>query len=157
MELSIPAVIRLGGNGEDRAVDILRDIGEQLPAEVRGYRKDDTPAFIAERFAELVEQAQGQPWSPRPRALPGFVGSGYHFPITHGTVWIDHEQCDGATTALVIEHGSGLLGEDNGRPVLAVSADDVADRDSEMVALEIECRRAARPVVFVDLPVEGLE
>ena len=52
---------------------------------------------------------------------------------------------------------TGLLGEDNGRPVLAVSADDVADRDSEMVALEVECRRAARPVVFVDLPVEGLE
>jgi hypothetical protein len=25
------------------------------------------------------------------------------------------------------------------------------------VALEIECRRAGRPVVFVDLPIEGLD
>ena len=157
LELSIPAVIRLGGNGEDRAVEILRDIGEQIPAEIRGYRKDDTPAFIADRFAELVEQANGARWSPRARTIPGFVGSGYRFPITHGTVWIDHERCDAPTTALVIGNSSGLLVEDNGRPVLAVSADDVADRDSELVALEIECRRAARPVVFVDLPVEGLD
>ncbi len=157
MELSIPAVIRLGGNGEDRAVEILRDIGEQLPAQVRGYRKDDTPAFIADRFAELVEQAHGATWSPRPRTIPAFVGSGYHFPITHGTVWIDHEHCDAATTSMVVENSAGLLGEDNGRPVLAVSAHDVAGRDSELVALEIECRRAGRPVVFVDLPVDGLD
>ncbi len=157
MELSIPAVIRLGGNGEDQAVEILHDIGERLPAVVEGYRKDDTPASIAERFAELVEQAGAKAWSPRPRAVPGFVGSGYHFPIGHGTVWIDHERCDASTTTLVVENSSGLLHEQNGRPILAVATDEIADKDSELVALEIECRRAGRPVVFVDLPVEGLD
>ena len=157
VELSIPAVIRLGGNGEDKAVEILHDIGEQLPAVVEGYRKDDTPAAVAERFAELVEQAGAKTWSPRPRSIPGFVGSGYHFPINHGTVWIDHERCDASTTTLVVENSSGLLHETNGRPVLAVTTDEVADKDSELVALEIECRRAGRLVVFVDLPVEGLD
>jgi succinyl-CoA synthetase beta subunit len=155
--LSIPAVIRLGGNGEDRAVEILQSIGEQLPATVLGYRKDDTPAMIADRFAELVEQSGEATWSPRPRTIPAFAGSGYSFEITHGTVWIDHDQCDAATTALVVKESNGLLRAENDLPVLAVAAEDVAGKDSELVALEIECRRAGRPVVFVDLPVPGLD
>jgi len=28
---------------------------------------------------------------------------------------------------------------------------------TQLVALEVECRRAGRPVVFVDLPIEGLD
>ncbi len=155
--LSIPAVIRLGGNGEDRAVEILHAIGEQIPATVLGYRKDDTPAMIADRFAELVEQSGDAAWSPRPRRIPAFAGTGYSFEITYGTVWIDHQQCDAATTALVVDNSGGLLRAENELPVLAVAADDVAGKDSELVALEIECRRAGRPVVFVDLPVAGLD
>jgi len=155
--LTIPAVIRLGGNGEDRAVEILHAIGEQIPATVLGYRKDDAPAAIADRFVELVEQSGATAWAPRPRTIPAFAGTGYSFEITDGTVWIDHRQCDAATTALVVDNSGGLLRAENDLPVLAVAADDVAGKDSEMVALEIECRCAGRPVVFVDLPVEGLD
>ena len=56
MELSIPAVIRLGGNSEERAVQILQTSCRDLPTVVEGYTKDDPPAKIARRFAELVEQ-----------------------------------------------------------------------------------------------------
>ena len=54
LDLDIPAVIRLGGNTEDRAVDILRRMSKLLRAPVEGYRKTDAPAMIAERFAKLV-------------------------------------------------------------------------------------------------------
>src|SRR5438034_2890039 len=57
LDLDIPAVIRLGGNTEDRAVDILRATSELLRAPVEGYRKTHAPAMIAERFAELVAGA----------------------------------------------------------------------------------------------------
>ena len=57
--MDIPAVIRLGGNTEDRAVDILRRMSKLLRAPVEGYRKTDTPATIATRFAELVANAGG--------------------------------------------------------------------------------------------------
>jgi succinyl-CoA synthetase beta subunit len=163
VELSIPAVIRLGGNSEDRAVEILQDACRDLPGRVEGYRKDDTPAFIAERFAKLVEESKGATWTPRPRTVPGFVGGveggggSYHFPINGGTVWIDGDRCDAETTAFVVEQSQGLLREADGKPELAVGEQDVAGRDSELVALEIECRRAGRPVVFVDLPLEGLD
>ncbi|MHC5048479.1 MAG: hypothetical protein ACYTGY_18300, partial [Planctomycetota bacterium] len=169
VELSIPALIRLGGNSEDRAVEILEDACQGLPGRVEGYRKDDTPAFIAERFATLVDEAGGATWTPRPRSVPGFVGGvegvggvggvggAYHFPINGGTVWIDGDRCDAETTAFVVEQSQGLLREVDGKPELAVGEEDVAGKDSELVALEIECRRAGRPVVFVDLPLEGLD
>src|SRR5438477_13089983 len=55
LDLDIPAVIRRGGNTEDRAGDILRRTSELLRAPVEGYRRTDAPAMIAERFAERVE------------------------------------------------------------------------------------------------------
>jgi succinyl-CoA synthetase beta subunit len=157
VELSVPALIRLGGNSEDRAVEILQDACRDLPGRVEGYRKDDTPAFIAGRFSELVDDAGGAVWKPRRRHVPAFVGGSYSFPITGGTVWIDTDACDAETTALVVEQSQGLLRDSGGRPELAVSEDDVAGKDSELVALEVECRRAGRPVVFVDLPIAGLD
>jgi succinyl-CoA synthetase beta subunit len=157
LNLTIPAVIRLGGNGEDRAVEILQDACRHLPGPVEGYRKDDTPAFIAKRFAQLVEQAGGATWTPRAPLIPDFVGRSYHFSIRGGTVWIDRGRLDPATTALVVAHGGGLLKERDGRPELAVTGEEVEQKDSELVALEVECRRAGRPVVFVDLEIPGLE
>ncbi len=160
LELCIPAVIRLGGNSEDRAVKILDDVGVGLPGRIECYRKDDAPDFVAARFAELVEQAggvAGGTWSPRPRRVPGFVGSSYRFPISGGAVWIDHDGCDAQATEFVVANSSGLLEQRGGLLVLAVAQDKVAARDSELVALEVECRRANHPVVFVDLPIPGLD
>src|SRR5437879_5033931 len=75
LDLDIPAVIRLGGNTEDRAVDILQRMSKRLRAPVEGYRKSDTPAFIAARFAELVADAKGAKWKPRSPRVPKFVKS----------------------------------------------------------------------------------
>src|SRR4029453_988546 len=71
--LDVPAVIRLGGNTEDRAVDILHRISKLLRAPVEGYRKTDTPAFIATRLAELVANAGARKWKPRTPRVPKFV------------------------------------------------------------------------------------
>src|SRR6185436_14122113 len=69
MQLDIPAVIRLGGTSEDRAVDILQSAGKALPATIEGYRKTDPPAKIAKRFANLVD-ASKKKWTPRDRRVP---------------------------------------------------------------------------------------
>src|SRR5437870_6496288 len=70
MNLDIPAVIRLGGNSEDRAVEILARMSKLLRAPVEGYRKTDTPAFIASRFADLVAAAKGIKWTLRLPRVP---------------------------------------------------------------------------------------
>src|SRR5216110_3394204 len=73
LDLDIPAVIRLGGNTEDRAVEILARMSKLLNARIVGCRKTDTPAFIATRFAELVASAYGKKWKPRAPRVPKFV------------------------------------------------------------------------------------
>lgn len=161
VNLSIPAVIRLGGNSEDRAVQILGDYCKHLPAPVEGYKKDDTPAHCAERFKELVnEQASAgkkaastvhrrRLFSPPPGA--------YSFKITGGTVYIDHAQCDDATNKLLLEYGAGVFKIENGKPVLAIDESEAAGMDSELIACEVECRARANDAVYVDLPIEGLD
>ena len=158
MNLAIPAVIRLGGNSEDRAVEILEDACRNLPAPVRGFKKDDTPAACADVFRKLVQQCGAKPATMR-RRVPEYVGqsASYSFPITGGRVWIDHSACDAATTQIVIQHSAGLLREQGGKPILAVPEEEIAGKDSELIACEIECRRAGRPVLFVDLPIPGLD
>jgi len=158
--MTLPAVIRLGGNSEDRAVEILEDACRDLPGAVEGYRKDDTPAFCAERFAALVQEGSGDGGSGHDRKMPGFVGStgAYQFPIQGGVVWIDHEQGDPEANRFCIAQSSGLLeANDAGMPVLAVPEDEVAGKDSEMIACEIECGRAGHSVLFVDMPIAGLD
>src|SRR5437879_11550401 len=54
LDLDIPAVIRLGGNTEDRAVDILQRMSKLLRAPIEGYRKTDTLTFNVEHFRDCV-------------------------------------------------------------------------------------------------------
>jgi succinyl-CoA synthetase beta subunit len=161
MGLSIPAVLRLGGNSEDRARDILHDACRGLWAPVECYRKDDTPASCARRFRELVERCRGRP-NPPPmvRRVPDFArrADAQRIPIKGGCLVIDRSACDEAAARLIVQHSAGLFRlDDRGRPALAIPEAEAADKDSEFLALEIECRRAGRPVAFLDLPVPGLD
>jgi len=159
VQLSIPAVIRLGGNAEDRAVDILEDACSALGTSVEGYRKDDTPAFCAERLTALVEAGGDASPNDGSRNVPKWVGHDAEaFPIDGGHVWIDVDRCDAQLTASLADWSSGLLKDDGaGKPTLAVDNEAAAKADSEFIACEIECLRAGTPVVFVDLPVPGLD
>src|SRR5215831_2882861 len=121
LDLDIPAVIRLGGNTEDRAVEILHCMSKLLRAPVEGYRKTDTPAVIAGRFADLVVAAKGTRWKPRTARKPSFIknpkaaapgGQSYsfvvEFAVKGGRVWIDKgkwPQIKGAVEA----HSAGLI------------------------------------------------
>ena len=86
MGLTIPAVIRLGGNSEDRAVQILTDFCKGLPAKVEGYRKDDTPAHCAERIKALIAEQRCKPRAPMAKRKFAAPKNGLSFPISgwHG-------------------------------------------------------------------------
>lgn len=156
--VEIPVVVRLGGNSEDRACTILADACRDVPATVEGYKKDDTPAACAERFAELVKQS-GRRMTSWTRTTPAFVDSpgAMEIKINGGTVWIDAENCDDEATMLILRNSFGLLTDDHGKPALAIDPEEAKSKDSEFIALEIECLMAGRPVVFVDLPIPGLD
>jgi succinyl-CoA synthetase beta subunit len=165
LALDVPALIRLGGNSEDRAVEILESACASLPAAVEGYRKDDPPRFIGERFAQLVEESGGKVWQPQDRIVPEFVGSdgAYSFAVRlgedwEGRVWFDHANMTAEDAKMLVHHNERWLKlDDAGKPVLCVSEEDALKADSDMIAAEVEFLRIGRLCIFVDIPIEGLD
>ncbi len=157
MEIDIPVVVRLGGNTEDRAVEILESVRGAVKAPVEGYRKSDPPAKIAARFRELVEQSRdrqgaGNSWRPRGARKPVFVGSSdaASFAVKGGRVWIDRAAWK-KNAGAIVPRSSGLLKDAIDDPTLAVSEDEFAAKDSECIACEVECRRDGVEGFFVEL------
>ncbi len=157
LDLDIPAVIRMGGNTEDRAVDILRRMSALLKSPVEGYRKSDSPAMIAARFAELVQQAKGCKWRPRAPRIPAFVRdpSATNFSVKSGRVWIDTPHWQENRRAIE-SHSSGLIVDRAGTPAMAISAEDFASKDSELLACDVECRFAGIDGLYLELDIPGL-
>ncbi len=157
LDLNIPGVIRLGGNTEDRAVDILRRMSKLLRAPVEGYRKSDTPAMIAARFAELVGEAKETTWKPRLPRAPKFVRdpSATTLPVKNGRVWIDNARWAEIRPA-VETHSGGLIVDRHGAPAATLSGDEFATKDSELLACDVECRLAGIEGFYLELDVPGL-
>jgi succinyl-CoA synthetase beta subunit len=157
LDLDIPAVIRLGGNTEDRAVDILHRMSKLLRARIEGYRKSDTPAMIAARFAELVTEAQGTKWKLRAPRVPKLVHgeSTIALAVKNGRVWIDRHRWP-KMRADVEQHSGGLIVDRDGSPVPSLPAEEFATKDSEMLACEVECCLAGIEGFYLELDIPGL-
>jgi succinyl-CoA synthetase beta subunit len=157
LDLNIPAVIRLGGNTEDRAVDILHRMCKLLRAPVEGYGKIDTPAMIAARFAELVVSAGGAKWKPRTPRAPKFIRdpSAAVLPVKNGRVWIDTAQWPQIRSA-VETHAGGLIVDRKGVPTPSLSSEEFTTKDSELLACDVECRLAGIEGFYLELDIPGL-
>jgi succinyl-CoA synthetase beta subunit len=157
LDLDIPAVIRLGGNTEDRAVDILHRMSKLLRAPVEGYRKSDAPAMIAARFAELVAGGGGIRWKPRVPRVPKFVKdpSSTTLPVKNGRVWIDTLQWPQIRSA-VETHSGGLIVDRKGAPAPSLPSEEFATKDSELLACDVECRLAEVEGFYLELDIPGL-
>jgi succinyl-CoA synthetase beta subunit len=158
LDLDIPAIIRLGGNTEDRAVDILRRMSKLLRAPVEGYRKTDSPAMIAERFAKLVAGAGGTKWKPRAPRIPKFVKdpAAIMLPVKGGRVWIDSGKWP-AIRAAVETHSRRLIVDRDDKPAAALGTEEFATKDSELLACDVECRLAEVEGFYLELDIPGLD
>jgi len=158
LDLDIPAVIRLGGNTEDRAVDILQRMSKLLRAPVEGYRKTDAPATIAARFAELVASAGGTKWKPRVQRMPDFVrsSSAKAFPVKGGRVWIDTVRWP-EIRGFVESQTDGLIVDRANAPFVTLPSEEFATKDSELLACSVESRLAGVEGFYLQLDVKELD
>jgi succinyl-CoA synthetase beta subunit len=157
--LTVPAVIRLGGNAEEQAIAILERAQSEIPAPIEGYGKDDTPEFCAERLDELIKEYK------RPqKSIQGLSHTEPQEPycfdtITGGRVILDHAACRECQSKICIETCvPSILSLKEGVPVLNIT-EDQAKRGgcTECLACEVECFFEGNRGGRVLLPIPGLD
>jgi len=158
LDLNVPAVIRLGGNTEDRAVDILQRMARLLGASIEGYRKTDAPAVIATRFAELVAAGKGTKWRPRAPRKPDFIKNpaATMIQVKGGRVWIDGSRWPEIRRA-VETHSDGLIVDRADAATRSLPNEEFATKDSELLACDVECRLAGVKGFYLELDIPGLD
>ncbi len=158
-ELDIPAVLRLGGNLEEKAIEILETYLKDLPVKVEGYGKDDSADFCAERLKALVEENGRKLHQVRP--LKEFVPpeNSYKIETLTGSIYIDHEACNKCESkACISACPKDVLKLENGVPVLNLEPEEVKKgKCTECLACEIACKFEGKGALYIHLPIPGLK
>jgi hypothetical protein len=153
--LTVPAVIRLGGNAEDQAIAILERARNAIPAPVEAYGKDDRPDFCAGRLRQLIDTFE-PPADPPARYYPVPAAEPYAFEtVTGGVVTLDHARCRECASKVCVTHcAPQILTIENEVPVLNISR-ETARRGgcTECLACEVECYFEGNRGGYVYLPI----
>jgi succinyl-CoA synthetase beta subunit len=156
--VAIPVVVRMGGNAEDKAVEILERINGLVPGPVEGYKKDDSAWFCAERLDALITAGSLLDVPPQPpRRKPEIP---YSFgTVTGGTVTLDHAVCARCESKVCVQEcARNILELADGLPVLNITPEEAQKgRCVECLACEVECFFHGEGGGYVELPVPGLE
>ena len=158
--LTVPAVIRLGGNAEDKAVEILEQVNGKIPAPVEGYKKDDSPQFCAQRLKALVESSTPPAQKPEGRKKPVAQRPYIFETVTGGTVTCDHAVCVTCESKICVKEcvPQILKLNEEGCPVLNIAPEEAKKgRCIECLACDVACYFQGAGGGYVDLPVPGLE
>jgi len=155
--LNVPAVIRLGGNAEERAIAILERAAPLLPAPLEAYGKDDSPDFCASRLDELIRLTPRPTATPQP-ILPPAATEPYQFDTVTGQVTLDHAACRSCETKICIETCvPQILKLDDGLPVLSITREQARHGGcTECLACQVECYFEGAQGGYIDLPIPGL-
>jgi succinyl-CoA synthetase beta subunit len=160
-QIDVPVVIRLGGNSEDKAVEILEWLNGWVPAPVEGYKKDDAPDYCAGRLDALVKERTLV--EPRSRPAPNVAGEQrlYQFEtVTGGTVTYDHSVCGTCQSKVCVQECAReiLSLNDNGLPELNITLEEAKKgRCVECLACEVDCFFKGAGGGKVELPIPGFE
>ena len=157
--LRVPCVVRLGGNGEEKAIEILQQYTGELGVPVECYGKDTPVDTCAARLKELLAvftpPAPAAPLSPPPAAEQP-----YTFKTPTGQITFDHAVCARCESRVcVTECVPQILTLKEGTlPVLNVSLEDAArGRCIECLACDVDCHARGAGGGLALLPVPGLD
>jgi len=158
-KLSIPGVIRLGGNFEEKAIEILGAYLKNVPAKVEGYGRDDSPEFCAQRLEELIKENQSAYHTIKTVVDLVLPKNCYSFETLTGKLSIDHSKCPDCRTKGCIEACKAeILKLEDGKPALSVSQEEAKrGKCTECLACEIFCTFHEQNAIFIHLPIPGLK
>ncbi|MCX7640368.1 MAG: acetate--CoA ligase family protein [Pyrinomonadaceae bacterium] len=155
----IPAVLRLGGNGEEVAKQIVENFGKFLPMPIEAYQKNHSADFCASRLRSLIEEANE---NSNFEELPAFSFEGklYEFKTKTGRIIFNHSIFEKVDASYVVEACPVkiLKKDEQGLPILAIDpADAERGKCIECLACEFASWEKGFGGVKVEFPIEGLE
>jgi succinyl-CoA synthetase beta subunit len=158
----IPAVLRLGGNGEDIAKSLVERYAKHLPAPIEAYQKKDSADFCASRLFELISNAETQSCNVAKKDEGQSTkdkGHSYSFKTKTGTISFDYNNLDKSSATKIVESCPQkiLKSNENNMPVLAIEREE-AERGkcSECLACEFQSLDLGLNAVKIEFPIEGL-
>ena len=157
----IPAVLRLGGNGEDHAKELVEKYAKLLPAPMEAYQKQHSADFCAARLDDLIVQSpKSKVQNLKPRTQDtGLKTQDYKFKTRTGEITFDHEVfAEKSATPIVEACPVKILKlNERGLPVLAIEREE-AERGKciECLACEFASWEFETGGVKIDLPIDGL-
>ena len=160
LRIALPAVIRIGGNAEEEAIEILGKYAKDLPARIEAYGRDTSAAFCAERLKKMtggwdyaqnneVAEAVDSGWNPA-----------YEFETMTGKIGIDHSRCRECRDRVCFQAcRAGILESDReGLPRLGIDPEEARKgKCTECLACELECEFHGNKGLRIDLPIPGLD
>lgn len=157
--LAIPGVIRLGGNFEEKAIEILSTYLKDIPAKVEGYGRDDSPEFCAQRLEKLIQENTFRSHEVKPIVEPSLPADCYPFKTMTGEIWLDHRKCPRCKTKGCVEAcKTEILKLEEDKPVLSVSREEAQKgKCTECLACEIFCTFHEQDAIYIHLSIPGLK
>jgi succinyl-CoA synthetase beta subunit len=159
--LQIPAVLRLGGNGEEQAAIIMQRYAASAgaAAKIETYQKEHSTEFCVSRLRHLIETNTQTLHRPNLTAEERAVSpTAYSFQTRTGQIHYDHALCKSCESrACVAACEPDILKLVENLPVLAIpGADAKRGRCTECLACEEECWNQGNHGAAIDFPIPGL-
>ena len=157
--LAVPAVVRLGGNGEEKAIEILTGFTKGLGVPVECYGKDTPVDTCAQRLSELIARSTATA-ARLPQREPRATVKPYTFATPTGEITYDHAVCARCESKACVPAcvPQILKLSEDGMPVLNVTLEEARrGRCTECLACEVDCRALGAGGGHVRLPVPGLD
>jgi succinyl-CoA synthetase beta subunit len=156
--LSIPAVIRIGGNSEEIAIDILTRYTTDLKGKIEAYGRDTSAAYCAKRLKALIDEGDASESPSQPPSTRHPSDSDYRIDTLTGAVFFDHKRCEQCEQKPCIEACTAkVLTVEDAHPVLAIPAEDAKKgRCTECLACELACEFLGNRGLYIDLPIPGM-
>ncbi len=156
--LDVPAVLRLGGNGEEQAAAIMQRHAALASAPVETYQKTHSTEFCVSRLEQLVDASHAKPHHPGTVRQSPPASSAYSFETRTGKISYDHTLCVSCESKpCVAACEPNILKLSDGLPVLAISESDAKrGRCTECIACEEECFHSGNRGAQIDFPIPGL-
>lgn len=155
---NIPAVLRLGGNGEDAAKQLVEKYSKRLPAPVEAYQKKDSADFCAARLHELIKEFQSPIYTNGKESKNGFIEN-YSFKTKTGKISFDYSKLDPDSSEIIAAACPVKILKLNEKqfPVLAIKPEEAEKgKCIECLACEFASLDLNLNAVKIDFPISEL-